>query len=87
MSHTHRTIPDAKFEFRTFPIFGDMTHKLSLSKREQVIEFEHLPPGNGFNFLKNEFFMCRRVPFNPKLTSCQFQQFPSRRKFSIFKIF
>ena len=33
MSHSYRTIPDAKFEFGIFPIFGDMTHELSLSKR------------------------------------------------------
>ena len=31
--------------------------------------------------------MSRRVPFNPKLTACQFQQFPSRRKFLHFQIF
>ena len=49
MSHSCRTIPDAKLEFGIFSIFGDMPHKLSLSKRgEQVIEFVHLPPGNGF---------------------------------------
>ena len=49
MSNSYRTIPDAKFEFGIFSIFGDMTHKLSLSKRgEQVIESVYLPPGNGF---------------------------------------
>ena len=49
MSHSYRTIPDAKFELGIFSIFGDMTHKLSLSKRgKQVIEFVYLPPGNGF---------------------------------------
>ena len=52
MSHSYRTIPDAKFEFGIFSIFGDITHKLSLSKRgeggEQVIEFVYLPSGNGF---------------------------------------
>ena len=57
MSHSYRTIPDAKFEFGIFSSFGDMTPKLSLSKRgEQVIEFVNLPPGNGFNLLKNVFF-------------------------------
>ena len=49
MSHGYRTIPDAKFEFGIFSIFGDMSHKLSLSKRgKQVIEFVYLPPGNEF---------------------------------------
>ena len=56
MSHSYRTILDAKFEFGIFSIFGDMTHKLSLSKRgEQVIEFVYLPPGNGFKLLKTSF--------------------------------
>ena len=49
MSHSYRTIPDAKFAFGIFSIFGDMTQKLSLSKRgEQVIDFVYLPLGNGF---------------------------------------
>ena len=49
MSHSYRNIPDAKFEFGIFSIFGDMTHKLYLSKKgEQVIESVYLPPGNGF---------------------------------------
>ena len=49
MSHSNRTIPDAKLEFGIFSIFGGMTHKLSLSKKgEQVIEFVYLPSGNGF---------------------------------------
>ena len=56
MSHSYRTIPDAKFEFGIFSIFGNMTHKLSLSERgEQVSK-------------KNEFFMSRDIPFKPKLT-------------------
>ena len=33
MSHSYRTIPDAEFEFDIFSVFGDVTHKLSLSKR------------------------------------------------------
>ena len=45
MSHSYRTIPDAKFEFGVFSVFGDMTHKLSLSKNgEQVIEFVYFNP-------------------------------------------
>ena len=49
MSHSYRTIPDAKFEFGISSIFGDMTHKLSLSKRggtsHRICIFT---PGNGF---------------------------------------
>ena len=49
MSHSFRTILNAKFEFGIISIFGDMTHKLPLSKwGEQVIEFVYLPPGIGF---------------------------------------
>ena len=33
MTHNSIAIPDAKFEFGIFSIFGDMTHKLFLSKR------------------------------------------------------
>ena len=51
MSHSYRTIRDAKFEFGIFSSFGDMTHKLSLSKKgEQVTECVYLSPGNGFKF-------------------------------------
>ena len=56
MSHSHRAIPDVKFEFGTFSIFGDMTHKLYLSKSEQVIKFIHLIPGNGFKVFKKLVF-------------------------------
>ena len=53
MSHSYRIFPDTNFEFGIFSIFGDMTHKLSLSKGgEQVIEFVYLPHGNGFKLLK-----------------------------------
>ena len=69
MSHSYRTIPDAKFEFGIISIFGDMTHKLSLSKwREQILEFVYLPPGNGFKLEKMNLFMSRDIPFNPELT-------------------
>ena len=30
MSHSYRTIPDAKFEFGLFSIFGDMTQTFHL---------------------------------------------------------
>ena len=33
MSDSYGTIADVKFEFGIFSIFGDMTHKLSLSNR------------------------------------------------------
>ena len=52
MSHRHRTIPDAKFEFGTFSVFADMMYKLPVSKREQVMEFKYLPLKMGLTFLK-----------------------------------
>ena len=58
MSHRDRTpwticIPDAKFGSGTFSIFGDIMHKLALSKRgAQVIEFVYLPSGDGFKSLQ-----------------------------------
>ena len=67
MSHSYRTIPDAKFEFGIFSIFGDMTHKLSLSKRgEQVIEFVYLPLEMGLNSKKRVFYVQGRS-FQPKI--------------------
>ena len=32
MSHSYRTIPDAKFEFGIFSTFGDMRHKFPSQK-------------------------------------------------------
>ena len=32
MSHSYRTIPDAKFEFGIFSIFGDMTQNFPSQK-------------------------------------------------------
>ena len=62
-------------------------HKISLRRREQVVKFGYLPPENRFNF-KKVCFMSRIVLLDPKLTPpCQFQQFSSRGKFFIFKIF
>ena len=53
MSRSYRTIPDAKFEFGIISIFGDMTHKLSLSKwGEQVIDLYIYPLEMGLNSKK-----------------------------------
>ena len=41
-------------------------HKVSLGKREQVIEFGYLPPENGFNFLKMSFYVQNRFS-RPKI--------------------
>ena len=84
MSHSYRIIPDAKFEFGIFSIFGDDTQTFPLKRGEQVIEFVYLPPENGFKLY--EFFYVQGHSFQPRIDSPpdQFQQFPSRRNFSIF---
>ena len=74
MSHSYRTIPDAKFEFGIFSIFGDMTHKLSLSKRgEQVIEFVYVPLEMGLNS-KKWVFLCPGTFLSTQNWLGQFQQ-------------
>ena len=86
MSHSYRTIPDAKFEFGIFSIFGDMTHKLSLSKRgQQVIKFVYLPPGNGFKLLKNEIFYVQGCSFQPKIYPLSISAISKQKKFLHFQ--
>ena len=68
-------MPDAKFASGSVSIFGDMTSQIFSLKKGQVIEFGYLPPENGFNFLKNEFYVQNRFS-QPKVgLPCQFQQF------------
>ena len=62
-------------------------HKIFLKRRERVIRFDYLPPENGFNFKKNEFLCPESFFSTQNWPPCQFQQFSSRGKFFIFKIF
>ena len=78
ISHRNRTIPDAKFEFDTF--FGDMTHKLSLLKREQVIEFGYLPPRNGFNLFKKMSLFMSSAFFQPKIDPLSISAISKQKK-------
>ena len=82
MSHSYRTILDAKFEFGTFSTFGDMTHKLSLSKREQVIKFVYLPPGNGF-----QFFYVHGRSLQPKIDPLSISAISKQKKSLHFQNF
>ena len=86
--YIYKSIPDAKFEVDSSFSFGDMTsQKISLKRRERVIRFDYLPPENGFNFKKTSFYVqngSSRRKIDPPY---QFQQFSSRGKFFIFKIF
>ena len=84
MSHSYRTIPDAKFEFGIFSIFGDMMHKLSLSKREQAIKFVYLPPGNGFKLLKKGFHV-HGHSFQPKIDPLSISAIYKQKKFLHFQ--
>ena len=87
MSHSYRTIPDAKFEFGIISIFGDMTHKLSLSKwRGQIIEFVYLPPGNGFKLEKMISFYVQGHSFQPRIDSpWSISAISKQKKFFYFK--
>ena len=53
--HIYKSMPYAKFEVDSCFSFGDMTSQNFPQKREQVIQFDYLPPENGFNFKKKEF--------------------------------
>ena len=55
-------MPDTKFEFDSFSIFGDIRHKISLLGRERVIEFGYLAPENGFNLKGVSFYVQNRSP-------------------------
>ena len=63
-------------------------HKISLWRREQVIEFGYLTPENGFKFYKNEFLCSESFSstqnWPPMSISAIFKQ---RKFFLIFKIF
>ena len=80
---------DAKFESGRFSVFGDMTLQIFSmeTSSEQVTEFGYLPPENGSNLNKVSFYVQNRFPL-PKIDPlCQLQQFSSRGKFFISKIF
>ena len=86
MSHSYRIIPDAKFEFGIFSIFGDMTHKLvSSQKGGQVIEYVYIPSGNGFKLLKNEFFYVQGRSFQPKIDPLSISAISKQKKFLHFQ--
>ena len=87
MSHSYRTIPDAKFEFGIFSIFGDMMHKLSLSRRGggQVIKFVYLAPENAYKLLKNEAFYVQGCFFQPKIDPLSISAISKQKKFLHFQ--
>ena len=85
--YIYKSIPDAKFEVDSSFSFGDMTSQNFPQKKGRVIRFDYLPPENGLNLKKTSFYVQNRSS-RPKIDPpCQFQQFSSRGKFFIFKIF
>ena len=63
-------------------------HKISLSKREWVIEFGYLPLQNGFYFWRKWFSCPAIILFHPKLSPRgNFSSFQADDNFFIFKIF
>ena len=85
--YIYKSIPDAKFEVDNSFSFGDMTSQNFPQKKGQVIRFDYLPPGNGFNFKITSFYVQNRSS-RPKIDPpCKFQQFSSRGKFFHFQNF
>ena len=87
MSHSYRTIPDAKFEFGIISIFGDMTHKLSLSKwGNKLLNLYIYPLEMGLNSKKMNFLCLGHIPFNPELTPpWSISAISKQKKFLYFK--
>ena len=85
MSHSYRTIPDARFEFDIFSIFGDMTHKLSLSKRgEKSSNLCIYLLKMGLNLKKMRFFVQGRS-FQPKIDPLSISAISKQKKFLHFQ--
>ena len=71
----------------SFSIFGDIdVIKISLWKRERVIEFGYLPPENGFN-LKKVSFMSRIDLLDQTLTPMSISAIFKQRKIFSFPKF
>ena len=86
--YIYKSIPDAKFEVDSSFSFEDMTSQnFPQNWREQVIQFDYLPPENGFNFKKTNFYVQNRSS-RPKIDPpYQFQQLSSRGNFFHFQNF
>ena len=69
-------------ESGSFSSFGDRRHKISLWRRDQVIRFGYLPPENGFNFKKMNFYV-QNQPSRPTISAV----FKQRKIFSFSKFF
>ena len=54
------SISDAKLESGSSSSFGEMTSQNFSWKKGTSHKFKYLPPGNGFNFTKNEFYVQNR---------------------------
>ena len=82
MSHyRHKTIPEEKFVFGSFPILEYDVTNIPLSRSERVIEFRYLSPENGSKFKKKMSFYVQNRFSRPRIDlPSKFQQFPSRGK-------
>ena len=81
----HKSIPDAKFESSSSFSLEIWRHKISLGRRERVIEVGYSPLENGRNFFEKMSFYVQNRSSGPKIDPpCQFQQFSSRGKFFHF---
>ena len=87
MSHSYRTIPDAKLEFGIFSILEILydAQTFPLKRGEQVIEFVYLPPGSGLKLLKNEVFYVQGHSFQPKIDPLSTSAISKQKKFLHFQ--
>ena len=84
--YVYKSIPDAKFEVDSSFSFGDMTSQNFPQKKERVIQFDYLPPENGFNLNKTSFYVQNRSS-RPKidLPPINFNNFQAEENFSFSK--
>ena len=88
MSHyIHESIPHAKFEDDSSSSLGDMTSQDFPQKKGTSHQIRIFTPQNGFNFKRMGFYVQNRSSRPKNNPPSQFQQFSSRGKLLIFKIF
>ena len=83
---SYKSMPDARFEFGSLVIFGDMTSQNLSLKKETSHRIRLFTPGKWVSFLKSEFYMCRIILLDPKLTPyVNFSNFQAKEIFSFPK--
>ena len=85
MSHSYRTIPDAKFEFGIFSIFGDMTQNFPSKKGgNKSLNLYIYPLEMGLNFKKWGFYVQGRS-FQTKIDPLSISAISKQKKLLHFQ--